>query len=173
MAHINICSLRNKIIEVAELLSPGIHLLAVSETHLDETFNDEVLGIQGYNIFRRDRNVNGGGVAVYVQNHIPVNMRPDLMAADIEVIWLQMNLPHIKPVLIGCVYRPPSANVDYLNQMCLMLDQVFDLGHETYILGDTNIDWNLSNCPLKDHIFTNCSYLFSIFLNIIRTSGVY
>ena len=72
LAHINICSLRNKIIEVAELLSPGIHLLAVSETHLDETFNDEVLGIQGYNIFRRDRNVNGGGVAVYVQNHIPV-----------------------------------------------------------------------------------------------------
>ena len=142
------------------------------------------------------------------QNHIPEKKIPDLMAADIEVIWLQINLPHIKPLLIGCVYRPPSANVDYLNQMCLMLDQVCDLGHETYLLGDTNIDWNSSNCSLKeklqstartcnliqmvdrptkvcirrdgskretciDHIFTNCSYLFSIFLNIIRTSGVY
>ena len=50
--------------------------------------------------------------------------------------------------------------------MCLMLDQVFDLGHETYILGDTNIDWNLSNCPLKDHIFTNCSYLCSKTLSV-------
>jgi hypothetical protein len=35
--------------------------LAISETHLDETFNDEVLDIQGNKIFRRDKNVNGGG----------------------------------------------------------------------------------------------------------------
>ena len=79
-------------------------------------------------------------------------LRNYVTAADIEVIWLQINLPHIKPLLIGCVYRPPSANVDYLNQMCLMLDQVCDLGHETYLLGDTNIDWNSSNCPLKARV---------------------
>ena len=85
------------------------------------------------------------------QNHIPEKKIPDLMAADIEVIWLQINLPHIKPVLIGCVYRPPSANVDYLNQMCLMLDQACDLGHAS-LLGDINIDWNSSNCLLKEKL---------------------
>lgn len=152
VAHINICSLRNKIIEVSELLALGIHVLAVSETHLDDTFNDEVLGIQGYDIFRRDRNIYGGGVAVYVQSHIPVKVRSDLMAANIEVIWLQISLPHAKPLLIGCVYRPPSANMDYLNQLCLMLDEVCDLGHEIYFLGDTNIDWNSSSCPLKEKL---------------------
>ena len=152
LAHINICSLRNKITEVGELLSLGIHLLAISETHLDDTFNDEVLGVQGYNIFRRDRNRFGGGIAVYVQNNIPVKVRMDLMVDDIEVIWLQINLPYVKPLLIGCVYRPPSAPMDYLDQLCLMLDKVCDLGHETYFLGDTNIDWNSCNCTLKEKL---------------------
>lgn len=118
LAHINICSLRNKIEEISELLSIDIQLLAISETHLDDTFKDKVLLIQGCNIFRRDRNAYGGGVAVYVQNQIPVKVRYDLMAAGIEVLWLQINLPHIK---YG--YRLASANLDYLDQVGAMLDK--------------------------------------------------
>lgn len=54
IANINICSLRNKLTEI--LLSDNVHILAVSETHLDSTFEDAALMIQGYSIFRRDRN---------------------------------------------------------------------------------------------------------------------
>lgn len=57
IANINICSLRNKLTEITEiLLSDNVHILAVSETHLDSTFEDAALMIQGYSIFRRDRN---------------------------------------------------------------------------------------------------------------------
>jgi hypothetical protein len=48
--------------------------LAISETHLDNSFDTSV-AIQGYNIYRRDRNAYGGGVAVYFQSHIPVMLR--------------------------------------------------------------------------------------------------
>ena len=87
ISHINICSLRNKVHEVNNLLvTDDIHTLTISETHLDNTF-DKVVAIDGYNIFRKDRNVNGGDVAVYIQNHIPVKLRDDLMLNTVEVIW--------------------------------------------------------------------------------------
>ena len=35
---------------------------------------------------RKDRNSNGGGVAVYIQNHIPVKIREDLMLNTVDVI---------------------------------------------------------------------------------------
>jgi hypothetical protein len=56
-----------------------IHILTISETHLDNTFDDTVVTIHGYNIYRKDRDASGGGVAVNIQNHIPVKIREDLM----------------------------------------------------------------------------------------------
>jgi hypothetical protein len=55
IAHINIC--RNKVCEINYLLtSDNTHILAISETHLDNLFDDTAVSIQGYNIYRRDRN---------------------------------------------------------------------------------------------------------------------
>ncbi len=51
-AHLNICSLRNKVHEVADLLlSNTINIVALSETHLDETFDDNAVSISGYNLY--------------------------------------------------------------------------------------------------------------------------
>jgi hypothetical protein len=73
----NICRLRNKVHEVNNLLVaddiPSLLSLSVSETDLDNTFDDTVVAIHGYNIYRKDRNANGGGVEVYIQNHITCN----------------------------------------------------------------------------------------------------
>ena len=50
MAHINICSIRNKLNEVENIiLSNNFHILAMSETHLDSTFEDTSLMIEGFN----------------------------------------------------------------------------------------------------------------------------
>lgn len=57
MAHINRCSIRNKLNEVENIiLSNNFHTLALSETHLDSMFDDTSLMIEGYDIYRRDRN---------------------------------------------------------------------------------------------------------------------
>lgn len=63
LAHINICSFRNKLVEISDVLTTNkIHVLAVTET-----FSDDVVNINGYNIYRKDRNKYGGGVAIYIQ----------------------------------------------------------------------------------------------------------
>ena len=136
------------------LTSENIHILAISETHLDISFDDTAVAIQGYNIYRRDRNAYGTGVAVYIQSHILVMLREDLMSSVIEVLWLQVDLAHLKPFLLGCCYRPTSANSQYLNNMCEMFDTVCDVNREVYFLGDLNIDWFSSSCPLKRKLIT-------------------
>jgi len=147
IAHINICSLRNKLTDLTDILQlNNLHILAVSETHVDSTIDDATLRIDGYSIFRNDRNVYGGGVAIYIQNHTPVQMMPDLMYFGIEVIWLKVILKHLKPILIGCCYRPPNANSEYLDKICEMLDHASCMNLETYFMGDFNIDWNSSDC---------------------------
>ena len=72
---------------------------------------------------RKDRNASA---AVNIQNHIPVKLRDDLMLNTVEVIWLQVHLPHIKPIPVGSCYRPPTANRPYLD-MCEMLENVCDI----------------------------------------------
>ena len=68
------------------LTSDNIHILAISETHLDNSFDDTAVSIQGYNICRRDRNAYGGGVDVSIQHHIPVMLRKYFMSSVTEVV---------------------------------------------------------------------------------------
>ena len=64
------------------------------------------------------------------------------MLNTVEVIWLQ-------PIWVGICYRPPSANSQNLDNMCEMLDNVYDAYREVYFVGDLNIDWLSSCCTLK------------------------
>ncbi len=75
------------------------------------------------------------------QDQIPVKIRNDLMSTKFETFWLQTQLPHLKPMLTGCCYRPPSANKVYLAKICEMLGQTCDSNYEIYFMGDLNIDW--------------------------------
>ena len=75
IAHVDIRSLRNTVHEVNNLLvTHDSQNMNISETHLDNTFDDTVEAIHGYNIYRKYRNPSGGGVAVYIQNQIPVKI---------------------------------------------------------------------------------------------------
>ena len=41
-------------------------ILEGNRFHFDNSFDDTAVAIQGYNIYRSDRNAYGGGVAVYI-----------------------------------------------------------------------------------------------------------
>ena len=110
--------------------SNDIHIMAISETHLDASFENIELAVEGYTLCRKDISRYGGGVALYVQNHIPVKVRNYLMMDDIEALWIQVHLPQTKPILVGCCYRPPSADIKYLDLICEMLDKSSDENRE-------------------------------------------
>ncbi|XDV11531.1 hypothetical protein PO909_000447 [Leuciscus waleckii] len=172
LAHLNICSLRNKVHEIINICSNGIHVLALSETHLDCSFDNSQLAVEGYRLFRKDRNQNGGGVAFYISENIAVTLREDLMGSDIEMIWLQLNIQFKKPILVGCCYRPPSPNVDYLEKICDNIEKAAAQTKDIFLLGDFNIDWFSKKCYLRRKMITitNASNLKQIVTQPTRIS---
>ena len=155
MAHLNVCSLRNKVHDVQNiLLDHNLHILALSETRLDDTIDNSLLHIEGYSIYRKDRDINKRGVAIYVQSQIPVRVREDFSNDDLEVIWIQVYLPHMKPIFVGSCYRPPDARIQYLDELCIMLDRVSDVKGEIFCMGDLNINWDLKDCSLRKKLFS-------------------
>ena len=70
MSH-NIVSRTNHIEEVkCNLTNQQIDLLALNGTRLDNYRNDDLFSIKGSEFLRKDRNRQGGGVAVCVRNSI-------------------------------------------------------------------------------------------------------
>ena len=156
LGHINVSSLRNKTHELYSFIqSNKIDILAVCETHLDSSFADGEVTVDGFSIYRKDRNEFGGGVALLIRDHFPAKLRLDLMDNDIEAIWLQVHLPHLKPILVGCCYRAPSAKVECLHDICAMMDKASEENREMYVLGDYNVDWLSNKCPSKNILKSN------------------
>jgi hypothetical protein len=52
--------------------------MTISETNLDNTFDYTVVAIQSKKMCRKYINADGGGVAVYIQNNIPILIREDV-----------------------------------------------------------------------------------------------
>lgn len=98
--------------EICNMLNTNdIHVLAITESRLDSSITDWQVHVDGYNLIRKDMNQNWGGVAMYIQNHLPFKNRDDLTMNHLEAIWVQTHLPYQKPLIIGCAYRPPCSNV--------------------------------------------------------------
>ena len=90
------------------LNSPKTHaaVIGVTETWMDNTINDSEVEIENYNLERRDRNRNGGGVCIFVRSDISYNLRDDLpVLKDLESIWIDIMIPKSKPLVICVCYR--------------------------------------------------------------------
>ena len=99
--HLNIASLIKHIDQLRTiLLDKPCHILSINETRLSENIDDGFVKINGYDIFRADRNRVGGGVALYVKTAINTNLRQDLVSDDFEVICLEIKRAKSKPFFV-------------------------------------------------------------------------
>ena len=72
MAFLNIVSLPKKIDEINFSMSKKfIDLIAFNETRLDANITDNMINLDGYDIVRKDRSRNGGGVCIYLRTVAP------------------------------------------------------------------------------------------------------
>ena len=110
---ININSIKNKF----ELLfsfkvSNNIHVLIISETKIDDTFAVSQFCVAEYSVpFRLDRTENGGGIMLYVKEHIPCRMLSKFtFEKEIEAFAIEINLRKVKWLLV-CSYNPNFCNL--------------------------------------------------------------
>ena len=142
IAHLNIRSLIKHIDQFRYFLKEKqFDIICLNETLLDETINDHEVNIEGYDIVRKDRNRNGGGVAIYVRSTINYMIRAEFDTESLETITVEISKPKSKPFIINCVYRPPDSTVELLNTYEKLIEKLDYENKETILIGDFNCDW--------------------------------
>ena len=143
IGHLNIRSLFKNINELRMHLSNQKYdILSINETMLDSSISNNEINISGYDVVRKDRNRNGGAVALYIRNVIDYKIRNDLMNEKLETITIEVCPPKGKSFFINIWYRPPNASIECFDwyENCI---RDMDLENkETILIGDFNCDWS-------------------------------
>ena len=143
ISHLNIRSLV-KNIDQFRIYSHNckFDIICLSETMLDGTIQDYEVNVNGYEVIRKDRNRNGGGVAIYIRNCISYKLRPDLDHANLESITIEIFKPKAKSFLINTWYRPPGTSLDLFSDYEECITKMDYENKEVITIGDFNCDWN-------------------------------
>ena len=111
-----------------------------TESWLDSTIASAEIFPHHLQVFRKDRNLQGGGVFVAVSNNIPCFERPDLSMNDTELIWCQASLSG-QAIYFGSFYRPPDSKVHPLDHLSESLAKINAESKSPFIVlgGDFNV----------------------------------
>ena len=106
--YININSIRYKHDHIVDLLGRNLlDILFVSETKIDDSFPNAQFAIDGYSMWRADRNQYGGGVMAYLRSDIAGDRQPKYEFKNIESIGIEVRSEDTKWLFCG-VYKVPS-----------------------------------------------------------------
>ena len=145
IASLNVNSLRKHIDEIRTMLGNYLFdVFAINESKIDSTILDSEINIPGYNIIRKDRNTHGGGVVIYIREHLCFTNRNDLVSKNLEMICIEINNPHCRSFLLSVWYRPPNSEISLFNEYELFLFKCDNENKELTLLGDLNCDVNKS-----------------------------
>ena len=148
IAHINICSLRNKLDELRILQELcKFDMIGITESHLNTKDCNSELNIDDLKFIRRDRaGRKGGGCVLYYREDLRVIHRRDLNRSDIEPIWIEVKSPS-NNALFSVVYRPPDQQ-DFFQNFSAVLEAAWLKSNNIFLLGDFN-------CNMKPLLTTN------------------
>ena len=142
MCHVNIRSLsRSKLLAIQTSLVDLYDIITISESHLHQGIGNDVFTIPGFHeILRKDRDGNGGGVAMYIRENIAYKRHYEFESALVEALWVSVQTIQRKVLLCSC-YRPPNRT-DFWDDFDAIVDHVKQSNTYQYmfILGDLNVD---------------------------------
>ena len=97
------------------MVSNNIDVLLIFGTKLDNAFPVSQFSVPGYLIpFRLHRRGNGGGIMLYVKEHIPCRMLSKFtFQKEIEAFAIEINLRKVQWLFV-CSYNPNFCNYRYI-----------------------------------------------------------
>ena len=139
MGHLNVNSLKNKFVAVEELIKNKIDVFLISETKVDKLFPNQEFKINGYKMFRRDRDRFGRWIMFYVNERIPSKVLSlESVPVDIELILLMFTVKNRMWLCIG-IYRQPSQNEKYFIGHLPKTFQLTCQYDKTILIGNFNL----------------------------------
>ena len=114
-----------------------------------------------FNVYRNDRNSDGGGVFILIHQNL-VSMEAPQLVTDCEITWAKIHLKGCKELYISTFYMP-HRNIPDLNALDASLLKVNEKGNRhTILCGDFNcpdVDWKnytvnngASDRPVQDKL---------------------
>ena len=152
VSHWNARSLFPKIDNIIVWLRiSNIDCLVISESWLNVNIPDSYISIDGYNIFRWDRQLStgksrGGGLLCYGKEGLNITLldQYNLSTPDIELMVLRVSLTNTRAWYVICIYRAPDGKIPvFLKALEDTIDGVRGTRPvEITVTGDINIDLN-------------------------------
>ena len=113
-------------------------VIAITETWMDEAYK---LELEGYVIYRNDRNEDGGGVMLAIRKEIKnITVEVKRTKESVESLWILINNTKIK-IRIGVMYLPQEADQNLKEIHRIIKEQARECGEKSQsliIVGDFN-----------------------------------
>lgn len=150
---LNIRSLIPSFMECKQIiLENNYEIFSICETWLRADTPNYLIHIDGYKVYRYDRNARGGGLCIYVKNSIITSLI-DIKNNLTEQLWINVKCKKDN-FAVGVVYRPPTLDSNlFLAELEDTLGLIFPAVEDIICMGDFNIDM------LK---LDNLDYFFSV-----------
>ena len=105
-------------------LRKSFSVIAVTETWLNDLTSD-LVNVPGYSFVSNHRKSKiGGGIGLYLKNNFQYKICSECTYSNpdvIESLFVEINVPHGKNIVVGVIYRPPNQNtavfIDELNDI--------------------------------------------------------
>ena len=137
-------------------------VLGFCETWLNGSYNDQITSMDGFEIFRLDRergniknksgkNKRGGGLIFYVKNnlaqHTKIIENISSITENVEQLWISIEKPENGTKVFANIYRPPSGNLqtalkEVTNSATFVQN---NYQGEMTLMGDFNVDYKMRN----------------------------
>ena len=90
------------------LESNKINLMIGTESHLNDSIYSSEIFPRNYSVYRKDRNIHGGGVFILVEKSIQSSILE--VDSSCEIIWVVLHLQGTHNIILGAFYTPPSSS---------------------------------------------------------------
>ena len=149
--HNNIASLskhKEELEVILNMLNFKFDVIGISESKLKKGITPDFdIKIKGYKEYSTPTESDKGGVLLYIAEHLHSVPRKDLDSAlyksyELESIFREIINPKKKNIIVGCIYKHPSMDLNEFNENYLnpLLDKLSINNKKIYLLGDFNAD---------------------------------
>ena len=133
-------------------------IVAIVESWLCPDISDNEICIAGYNVFRKDRNRHGGGVLLYIRDHLTAEVLPSYQSSNLEFLLIVIRHLGFK-FCVSVFYRPPNSPILIFDTLFSALASLnISVFSHFVLLGDFSVNMNDTSHHLYHKVHSLLNY---------------